>query len=209
MSRATPTSAEILRKIWARYAEGYKKTSGRDPSMRETSKDIGLDESALSRWMNPGSHRIPVRMIPVLEQALMMSVDELGELMITRLTELNESDDMITVNNWLIEFLKRLTALSQEEELVLATFRSAREKYPLGLHLDAEEQTIMRAQMEVLLERAQENELELRSHDAENLSLLTRAMLEQSLTSLAAAAKLQPSKYKQAKERAMRLCCKK
>lgn len=209
MSGAAPNSAEVLRKIWASYTEGYKKTLGREPSMRETSDQIGLDPSALAKWMSvdaPASRRVPVSMIPILEDALMMSAGELDELMVARLTELSETEDVMAACNWLAGFLERSTALSQEEGLVLATFRSSREKYPLGLHLDAEEHTMMRAQMEVLLERAQVHELDLRFQDAENTSPDMRAKQARQVARLKAAfpkpRKGSPSEYKQGKDRA-------
>lgn len=157
------SSPELLRALWDRYAELHVSTLRGKPSKRNLCAQLGWDGNVLSKWMKsdaPNHRRIPLERIEQLAVALRLTQAETDRLMHARIRELGESDPSVTAAvKWAIDAARRATRrrleLSDEESRLVVAFRQALEQYPRGLYGDAEENVLMFAQMQVLLERAE------------------------------------------------------
>lgn len=159
MTELTHDSAEVLRSAVQRFQDEYETAVGQPLSVRALADRLDLG-TRLARWMSPNTttdRRIPLQCIAEIAKKLRWSCDQLDALMLARLVELTASDAAIGAGvNWTIDFLKRESALSQEEEIVLDEFRKAREAYGRGLYLDAEERKLLRQGFVTVLRRAQQ-----------------------------------------------------
>jgi hypothetical protein len=206
------SSAALLRENWAKFALRYFQQLGRKPSKRELSKQLAFDVSALSKWMDldgPKNRRIPVEHVAVVATALMLSPKEADQLMTTRITELARDDKSVKAAlTWVLErnkssmVMRRL--LTEEELHVLAAFQLASESFPRGLYRDAEESSLMVAQMHVLLERAQGLATEEDSLDRD-LKIDTRSMTDKLMAMLAKRKKEAPPPLTAARQAAQAL----
>jgi|APMI01.1.fsa_nt_gi hypothetical protein len=159
------SSPELLRELWQNYVERYMaQMPHSEPTMRRTSRELGWDESALAKWMQsntPNHKRIPLERIAQLGVGLMLVQDDVDRLMATRIEEMCAADPGVKAAiDWAVEAMhvqaRSKYALNGDEIRVLAAFRAAAENYPRGLYCDDDEPQLMLAQMQVLLERAEE-----------------------------------------------------
>ena len=166
-------SATILRAIWMRHANDVRQIRNQRISMRGTCHLLGVDASALAKWMTEDASikkRIPIRHLPELREILMMSQKEYDQLMEARLGELEEGDEhdeTIIACKWIIDTLaseSNAGPLSNDEVTVLAAFRKAQEKHPRGLYFDADEAGLLEGVMNQILSRAQ------RYHEQEDVA---------------------------------------
>lgn len=94
----------------------------------------GLEESTLSRWTNPGTHRnwmIPTFRIPAVAKVLASGIEGamlLHDLMTARIRELStdEKNEAVVVAAWLAGVL----APTPDETILLRAFQRASKDYP-------------------------------------------------------------------------------
>lgn len=169
-------SPALLRTLWDRFERHYVAQLGRKPSKREMSAQLGFDPSAMSKWMKPDAPRnarIPAEHVAVLAQAMMLTPKETDQLMSTRLLEIatHDAGTKATIQ-WVADSVTRKVtrrhALDEDEKQVLAAFRVARDNFPRGLYGDAQEATLLVAQMHISLERAEALHIEEAQADSAN-----------------------------------------
>ena len=158
------TTPEMLRQLWA--AEGHKREArGLRPwSQRTFCQHMGWNASTLAKWMSPdtpNNRRIPLERIEELAGAWQLSAIETDRLMAARLREMSEASPVLRMAlRWTAKRVQAAEArkhrLELDECLVLAAYQTALEQFPRGLYGDREEAGLIVAQMQVLLERAEE-----------------------------------------------------
>lgn len=188
MSRK-PSSPEILAELWDAYCTRHHAKHGKKPSKRQFCGYLDWDPSALAKWMTrdaPNNRRIPVDRIPQLAEALMLSKKEADRLMAARVREMSAADPSVReAMRWAIATAKHAEAqrhrLEPDERRLLVAFRTAVTFYPRWLYGDREEEDVLLAQMQVLLERAEElhaEEATNQTDDHIDLRDRTQALLE-------------------------------
>lgn len=169
-------SPDLLRALWERFEAHYVRQLGRKPSKREMSAQLGFDPSVISKWMQhdaPRNGRIPTEHIAVLAQAMMLTPKETDRLMSARLFEMAAHEPGINATiKWVADSVTRKVtqrhALDEDEKQVLAAFRLARDNFPRGLYGDAQEASLLVAQMQISLERAEALHIEEAQADSAN-----------------------------------------
>lgn len=161
------SSAEVLERVWQRFAKNYESQFGIKLSMRAVSLDVlnckteeeretrpGKDAQALARWTNPGDRenwRIPLARIPEVGRKLEVPAEEVDELMMARLWELsvvNPAHDSLVMGNWLAEFYARTQPKPSDETVALQVFREVAVHFPHRVLDSAADRTLLHEALE-------------------------------------------------------------
>lgn len=165
---AGDSSPALLRALWAQYEAAYRKDfpSSKGLSKREFCQRMEYkDESLLSKWMRldaPNHKRIPLEHIPALATGMRLSERDQDRLMTVRLREMKAVDKGIaTAVSWAVDAGRRSAMnalkgnlLSDDEALVLAAYRVAKDEWPLGIVETQETATSLVAHFQAQLERS-------------------------------------------------------
>lgn len=189
---AKKTSAQLVERLYEKFAANARRTGGLLVSKREVSTILldSKDSALLSRWINPGGRPkwvIPLARIPETCEHLGATPDELDELMLTRLGELADTHpnhEAFSVLNWYEDFAVRAGAIipSTDELIVLEAYRTAAKGRLLGLQGTPEEKERLRQFFAEALAEAEKNELEEQApFQEEELTPLEEEEMEQRL----------------------------
>lgn len=157
------SSAQVLAKIWERFAKDVERDTGLPLSKSvASSTHLGGDDHLLARWLNPGARknwRIPLGRVPDVCQELKASPDMTDRLMMAKFGEISQDDaqhPILVAALWAFGHCERQHhGLSTDELRVLAAYRAHAERYPRGLYGSGDELDPLGPVFEGLLRQAQ------------------------------------------------------